>query len=201
MKNHVTELISLAVILVLVASCSPFKPRTRQSPAGELPPAFSLYTAEFEPANRWWEEFNDPDLNALIIEMLSDNLTLKEAWARLNQVRALAVQAGSGLYPELTGTAGGSSMRQRFRNGSRKTESNQDYFLGIISSYEVDFWGRIRSERESALFEVTAAREDLNTAAMTLSAEVANRWLNIIEFFHSSVCRFEFCRIQRKSGR
>ena len=180
MKNHVTELISLAVILVLVASCSPFKPRTRQSPAGELPPAFSLYTAESEPANRWWEEFNDPDLNALIIEMLSDNLTLKQAWARLNQVRALAVQAGAALYPDLTGTAGASYTRQRFGNGSWKTVSDDNYFLGGVSSYELDLWGRVRSGRKSALLEASATREDVNAAAMTLAAEVAQRWVNII---------------------
>jgi NodT family efflux transporter outer membrane factor (OMF) lipoprotein len=180
MKNHVNELISLAVILLLVASCSPFKPRVRQSPAGELPPTFSLYTAESEPAKRWWEEFNDPELNALIIEMLSENLTLKETWARLNQVRALAVQAGAALYPNLTGTAGASYTRQRFGNGSRKTVSDDNYFLGAVSSYELDLWGRIRSGRESALLEASAAREDVNTAAMTLAAEVAQRWVNII---------------------
>jgi NodT family efflux transporter outer membrane factor (OMF) lipoprotein len=163
-----------------VASCSPFKPRTRQSPAGELPPAFSLYTAESEPAKRWWEEFNDPDLNALIIKMLSDNLTLKEAWARLNQVRALAVQAGAALYPDLTGTAGASYTRQRSGNGSRKTVSNDNYFLGGVSSYELDLWGRVRSGRKSALLEASAAREDVNAAAMTLAAEVAQRWVNII---------------------
>jgi len=180
MKNHIVELISLAVILLTVASCSPFKARARQSPAGELPPAFSLYTAESEPAKRWWEEFNDPDLNALIMEMLSDNLTLKEAWARLNQVRALAVQAGAALYPDLTGTAGASYTHQRFGNGSRKTESDGTYFLGGVSSYELDLWGRIRSGRKSALLEASAAREDVSAAAMTLTAEVARRWVNII---------------------
>ncbi|MGD9105942.1 MAG: efflux transporter outer membrane subunit [Desulfobacterales bacterium] len=180
MKNYVTELISLAVILLLVASCSPFKPRARQSPAGELPPVFSLYTAESEPAKRWWEEFNDSDLNTLIMEMLSDNLTLKEAWARLNQVRALAVQAGAELYPDLTGTAGAFYTRQRSENGTRETVSNDNYFLGGISSYELDLWGRVRSGRKSALLEASAAREDVNAAAMTLAAEVARRWINII---------------------
>jgi NodT family efflux transporter outer membrane factor (OMF) lipoprotein len=180
MKKHVAEFITLAVILMLVASCSPFRPRARQSPAGELPHTFSLYTAESDPAKRWWEEFNDPDLNALIIEMLSDNLTLKEAWARLSQVRALAVQAGAALYPNLTGTAGASYTRQRSGNGSRESVSDDNYFLGGVSSYELDLWGRVRSGRKSALLEASAAREDVNAAAMTLAAEVAQRWVNII---------------------
>jgi outer membrane protein, multidrug efflux system len=180
MKNHVVELISLAVILLTVASCSPFKPQVRQSAAGELPDMFSIYTAATEPAKRWWEEFNDRELNALIIEMFSNNLSLKEAWARLDQVRALAVQAGAELYPDLTGTAGASYMRQRSKNGIRKTESTDDYFLGGVSSYELDLWGRIRSGRKSALLEASATREDVSTAAMTLAAEVVQRWVNII---------------------
>jgi len=179
MKNHANRFI-LTIILLLVASCAPFKPQERQSPEGELPRSFSLYTSESEPEARWWEEFNDPDLNVLITEALSDNLTLKEAWSRLVQTRALAVQAGAALYPDLTGTAEADYARQRSDNGSRKTISNEDYSLGVISSYELDLWGRIRAGRESALLEVTAAREDLNTAAMTLAAEVANRWVNII---------------------
>ena len=179
MKNHVNRFI-LTIILLLVTSCAPFKPLDRQSPEGELPRSFSLYTSESEPEARWWEEFNDPDLNVLITEALSDNFTLKEAWSRLVQTRALAVQAGAALYPDLTGIADADYARQRSDNGSRKTVSNEDYSLGVISSYELDLWGRIRAGRESALLEVTAAREDLNTAAMTLAAEVANRWVNII---------------------
>lgn len=180
MRNYISGFINLTVILLLVASCSPFKPQARQSPAGAIPPSFSLYTGESEPEKRWWEEFNDPDLNALIVEMLSDNLTLKEAWARLNQVRAQAVQAGAALYPDLTGTAGASYTRQRSENGIRKTESSDDYFLGGVSSYELDLWGRVRSGRKSALLEASAAREDVNAAAMTLAAEVVQRWVNII---------------------
>ena len=145
-----------------------------------MPRTFSLYTAESEPLPRWWEAFNDPDLNALITQALSDNLTIKETWARLNQVRAQAVQVGAALYPDLTGTAGASYTRQRSGNGSRKTVSNDNYSLGVVSSYELDLWGRVRSGRESALLEASAAREDVNAAAMTLAAEVAQRWVNII---------------------
>jgi outer membrane protein, multidrug efflux system len=182
MKNYVKVFgpIRLAVILMLITSCSPFKPQARQSTAGELPRSFSLYTAESQPLSRWWEVFHDPDLNALITQAFADNLTIKEAWYRLNQARALAVQAGASLYPDLTGTGGASFMRERTGDSSRETLSNQNHSLGLISSYELDLWGRIRSGRESALLEATASREDFNTVAMTLAAEVANRWVNII---------------------
>ena len=180
MKRQVNIFISITAILVLLNACSPFKPQARQSPAGDLPVTFSVYTTESEPIQRWWKQFNDPELNALIAEALTENLTLKEAWSRLNQARAVAVQAGAALYPDLTGTAGVSYERQRSQNGSQKTQFNDDYSFGLISSYELDFWGRIRSERKSALLDVSAAREDFNTVAMTLAAEVTLRWINII---------------------
>ena len=60
------------------------------------------------------------------------------------------------------------------------THTIDDYGIGFFSSYEVDLWGRVRSEREAALLEATATREDLNTAAWTLTAAVTERWLRII---------------------
>ena len=179
-KKHINLFSGLLLALFLWASCSPFQPQKRPSPEGEIPRTFSLYVATSEPGRRWWQEFNDPDLDALIEQALSDNLTLKEAWSRLKQARSLAVQAGAPLYPDLTGTAGASYTRQRSGNGARKTISDEDYSLGVASSYELDLWGRIRSERESAFLEMGASREDLNTAATTLAAEVALRWINII---------------------
>ena len=168
------------VLIFSASSCTTFKSQIRANPEGELPKTFSLYTAGPERPERWWEAFKDQELNALVEEALSGNFSLKEAWARLNQARAVAVQAGSELYPDLTGTVGASQGRQGTENGSRNTQTIKDYSLGLASTYELDLWGRIRSEREAALLEVTATREDVNAAAMTVAAEVTDRWANII---------------------
>ncbi|MDY7035285.1 MAG: efflux transporter outer membrane subunit [Thermodesulfobacteriota bacterium] len=175
--------INVILIALLMAGCSPFKPQIRRSPEGMLPTTFSLYAAQAERPDRWWEEFNDRELNHLIESALSGSLTLKEAWARLIQARALAVQAGSALYPDLTANAGGFYGRQKTDTGvqlGRTTLRIKDHTLGLSTNYELDLWGRIRSEREAAELAATATREDLNAASMTLAAEVAERWTNII---------------------
>ena len=179
-KNQVNLFIPLIVLLLLLASCTPFKPPVRPSPEGELPQTFSLYTSESEPPQRWWEEFNDPELNTLVAEALSGNFSLKKAWTRLRQANSVVVQTGATLYPDLSGNASALSARQRSGSGPFKTRSTEEYSLGVTSSYELDLWGRIRSQREAALLEATATREDLNIAAMTLVAEVTNHWTNII---------------------
>jgi NodT family efflux transporter outer membrane factor (OMF) lipoprotein len=145
-----------------------------------LPQTFTLYKPGADQPQKWWEGFQDPELNALVEEALSDSFTLQEAWARLNQARALAVQAGSALYPDLTVGAGAAISRQRIENSLQETRTIRDYSLGLFSDYELDLWGRIRSDREAARLSATATREDLNAAAITLTAAVTERWANII---------------------
>ena len=192
MGKIINILRSLLVVALLSGSCSPFKPLVRTAPEGELPETFSLYEAGPERPDRWWETFEDPELNVLVQKALSGNFTLKEAWARLEQARALVVRAGSSLYPDLNLKGGASRARQKSEDSGSKTQTTSltrsgpsrttiaDYSFGLISNYELDLWGRIRSEREAERLSASATRADLNTAAMSLAAAVAQRWVNII---------------------
>ena len=119
--QFVRFLVSITLIMGTLWACNPFRPQIRKSPQGQIPQTFSLYTPGPERPDKWWEEFNDPELNALIEKALSGNFTLKLAWARLNQTKALSVQAGSALYPELTVTAGASRVRQRTETRPQET--------------------------------------------------------------------------------
>jgi len=168
------------LMVFYASSCTTFKAQVRNNPEEELPKTFSLYATKNKSPDPWWKTFNDRQLTSLIEKALSGNFSVQEAWARLDQARALAVQAGSGMYPDLTGTAGTALVRQRTENGSTDIQTTRSYSLGLASAYELDLWGRIRSGRESARLEVLATREDVNTAAMTVASEVANRWVNII---------------------
>jgi len=170
----------LFVTVFICSSCTYFNPEQRQNPEGEIPNTFSLYSKESEQPDKWWESFNDEELNNLIEISLTENLSLKVAWARLMQSKALAIQAGSALVPNLTGNAGASRARQKRKNTITLKETVKDYSLGLASSYELDLWGKIRSDQEAAILQTSASREDFNTVAMTLAAEVAQQWINII---------------------
>ncbi|MCK4619201.1 MAG: efflux transporter outer membrane subunit, partial [Desulfobacterales bacterium] len=132
------------------------------------------------PEKKWWETFNDSALNVIVEEAPSNNLNLKQIWARLMQARAVAIQAGADRYPDLTGTAGATHFRQRTKNGSALTSTSENYSLGVSSNYELDLWGRVRAEQEAAILSTEASEQDLKAAAITLAAEVTNRWLQII---------------------
>ena len=162
----------------MVYGCSPFQPASRKTPADTLPARYSLYSGESAPDRQWWQNLKSPELDRLIAAGLADNLSIKETWARLEQSRALAVQAGTSRYPDLTGEAGAGASRTK--SGSGAATSNEAYRLGLVSSYEVDMWGRLQAQRRAAALDVNASREDVHTAAITLASEITIRWLGVI---------------------
>jgi NodT family efflux transporter outer membrane factor (OMF) lipoprotein len=169
--------------MAMLMGCSPFAPAPAPNAPGQLPDTFSLYNGELDASLPWWESVGSPELSRLIKAALSDNFSLKEAWFRLEQARSLAVQAGADRYPDLSANAGVELARRRSENTfgeSFDTIGEETYGAGLVSNYELDLWGRIRSQQEAALLTVDATKADLQTAAITLAAEVADRWVRIV---------------------
>ncbi len=177
--QHRTIILAAAVLLAwLSAACNPFMPRARLPEDVHLSEQFSLYSGAAAPMDRWWQSFGASDLDAFIDEALSGNFGLKEAWARLQQAEARAVQTGAAAYPSLDAAAGATVGRARTDTGGASELENAS--LGLVSRYEVDLWGRISSGREAALREVGASREDVHVAALSLAAEITDRWVRRI---------------------
>jgi len=165
----------------LVASCAAFRPEERApAEAAEPPEAYrGLAPGEAALSNRWWEAFGLAELNGLVETALARNFSIAQADARLRQTRALARQAGAAAWPSATAEAGARTVEsetERIGQTSRDT-----YELGLAASYELDLWGRVRSTRRAAALDAAASELDLATAAMTLSAEVVLRYLDLLE--------------------
>jgi NodT family efflux transporter outer membrane factor (OMF) lipoprotein len=165
---------------MLLAACSPFQLAARTDAPGELPDAYALYSAEARSPLPWWDAMDSPELNRLVDAALADNFSLSEAWYRLQQARAAAVQAGAGLYPELDAFGSAETNRSDSAGRSGGSVGSQNYELGLTASYEIDLWGRVKSQREAALLDVKATEADLHAAAVSLAAEVASRWVQIL---------------------
>ncbi|QTA80911.1 putative RND efflux system, outer membrane lipoprotein, NodT family [Desulfonema limicola] len=184
MKNKIPLFVLLTVFIVFTGACSPFAPKSRTGLEAELPAQFSLFSSEKttgEQSGRWWENFNDPELNELIEDALSGNFSIKEARARLMQAKALSAKAGADRFPDLNFNAGTTQGRQRTDTSiNTSTKGIENYSFGLSSAYEIDLWGKIRSEQEAVRLDEEAVKEDLSTAAMTLAAAVAKDWADII---------------------
>lgn len=165
--------VSLGLVLLSCASTP-----ERLSPPVELGETFSKDGSAALP-EKWWEAFEEPELNSLIERALSNNFSLQAAWDRLDQAWATAAKSGAGLWPSAEASGGFARSVSRTK-GLPRIYANL-YSLGLAASYELDLWGRVRSTREASRLSAYASEQDLHAAAITLSAEVALAWFQLIE--------------------
>lgn len=167
---------SCLVLMLLISGCSLSPPARPVAPVS-LPATFSDSGSSPLPTP-WWLTFTDPVLDTLINQALTDNLSLQSARDRLLQAEALARQSDAALYPSLDATAEVSTSRVH-ADGNTSTINNKA--LGLMAGYEIDLWGRLRSSRDAAALDAKASAEDLQTAAISLSADVAVTWYQLVE--------------------
>ncbi len=165
----------LLILLPVFVACNPHVVHRDISLLVEGNDAYSLSVEGIEPQSRWWEALNDRFLNVFITEALSENLTLRQARARIEQAIAVDKQAVSLLYPEVTGEASGGLEWE----GEDKPEDR--FTTGLALSWELDLWERLSSARKSEGYEILASREELEAAAILLTAQVAETYFEIIE--------------------
>jgi len=127
----------------------------------------------------WPQFFTDEKLQKLIQIALTNNRDLRLAALNAERARAFYGIQRAELFP--TFTAGGSFYKERVpadlsSTGSRRTTERYDVNLGVIS-WEIDFFGRIRSLKDQALEEYLATEEARRSAQILLVSAVANTYL------------------------
>lgn len=138
-----------------------------------LPTQFSL-TGKAKLQDKWWLAFNDTTLNQLCEQALTDNFSLRAAFNRLDQARAIAKRSGAELIPQVSGAATATQA-------SESPQGDSDFILGLAASYEIDLWGRIRSALNAAKLDANAAEADVFSAAISITAELATTWYKLSE--------------------
>lgn len=165
-----TGLLCLASVLVGCHS----SPRDFESPV-DVPSQWTEAPEGPALPDQWWTALDDPSLDRVIESALDGNFSLRMAWDRLSQARAIARRDGADLSPTLDLT--GSVSRSRGQDSVYTTDWN----LGLVASYELDLWGRVRSTRDAALLDAMVAEEDVHAAAISLTADIASRWFEYAE--------------------
>ncbi|GAB5520020.1 MAG: efflux transporter outer membrane subunit [Rhodothermales bacterium] len=179
------------------------------APVAELPASFAQADSAtvYNPL-RWWTSYEDEALNRLIDTVLVANLDLAEAVARVDEARARAVSSQSGLLPSLSasgsvnysdsplnagqfaafggggnpdGAPGDSTSAPTGGGGGSDRISFTTTSLSLATQYELDFWGRIRSEARASIGDVYAAVADLHTARLGVLAQVITTYFEIVD--------------------
>jgi NodT family efflux transporter outer membrane factor (OMF) lipoprotein len=137
--------------------------------------------SEAASSRNWWTVFNDPVLDRLIDLAYDNNLSLQIAGTRVLQARAQLGIAVGEFFPQ-TQQAGALLEHSRNRQSSTisvvPTEITRDQ-VRLSAGWELDFWGRFRRGIESAGASWLASAADYDNALVTLTADVANSYINI----------------------
>lgn len=203
--RHRALTVSLLAALVVLCGCA-VGPRYVK-PSAPVPPAFKegppAGWKEAQPADqvlrgKWWEIFQDPQLNVLEERINVSNQTLKAAQAQFAQARALVRYNRANYYPTVTaGLSATENRLSRHRAFVPSKTSYPDYLIPIDASYEADVWGRVRRTVESARENAQASAADVEAVSLSLHAELAMDYFQMRSFdaeqqiLNSNVTAFE----------
>jgi multidrug efflux system outer membrane protein len=130
---------------------------------------------------RWWELFQNDELNELIEVALENNKDLDVAVARVEEVRARLGFVRADQWPQIGGVAGVQRGNTIVGTGVPAGSTNDLYVLGGSLSFEIDMWGKLRRATEAARADLLATVEARNVVIIALVSDVASVYLLLLD--------------------
>jgi NodT family efflux transporter outer membrane factor (OMF) lipoprotein len=134
---------------------------------------------------KWWEIYNDPQLNALEDQIDISNQSIAAAAASFFSARAMVKEARSQYFPTLSTNPSISQIRQSASlrtfstgsggggTGSSANLSFTEYNLPFDASWQPDLFGKIRNSVRSQVYGAQASAADLENTRLTVQSELA----------------------------
>jgi multidrug efflux system outer membrane protein len=137
---------------------------------------------------KWWQVFNDADLQALIKTALQQNYDLRDAVARVEEAQANLGITRSDQFPQVN-ASGNIEFTRLSRNGEFQLPAylvpsqNRNWGQASLNllSFEVDLWGRLRRATEAARANLLSADENRKAVVTTLVSDVATEYFTLRE--------------------
>ncbi|WP_454757366.1 efflux transporter outer membrane subunit [Cupriavidus campinensis] len=130
----------------------------------------------------WWNSFNDPVLTAMVEAALRSNYDARIAAARIDEFRGQLMVARSGFYPQLNATASAARQKSGSFNGTPFAAlggPRNSYEALLNASWEIDLWGRIRRQAESAEASLWNAEYTRRGVVLALAASVVQGYATL----------------------
>lgn len=165
----------VAILVAAVSACALNPPPGHKDIRGEALPNLAVpgqWAAKGGSAGPvsggWLATFKDERLDALVQEAIVNNPDLRVAAARIEQAAAYTRLAGAALYPQVNVMARG--------GGKMSGDSSGLEGVGVFANWELDLWGRVRSQREVASYQYASVELDAEYAKQSIAAQVAKSW-------------------------
>jgi multidrug efflux system outer membrane protein len=182
----------LLLTALLYAGCAVgpnYRRPAMQAPAAfrapePLPPQQAASIADL----KWFEVFNDPELQTLVRTALEQNYDLRDAVARIEEARANLGITRSNQYPNF-GVGASVDINRFSRDGATPIgpqllpSQNRNFGVAALQllSFEIDIWGRLRRETEAARANLLGAEETRKAVLTTLVSDVATAYFTLRE--------------------
>ncbi|MFZ0289889.1 MAG: efflux transporter outer membrane subunit [Candidatus Sulfotelmatobacter sp.] len=140
---------------------------------------------------KWWEIFNDPELNALEDQLNIDNQNIKQYFENFMEARAVVREARSQYFPTLSVVPSVTHSRASANVGSANANSagtgttsspqlqSTLYSLPLEASWEPDLWGKVRNTVRQAQYAAQVSAADLENERLTEQASLAEYFFEI----------------------
>src|SRR6202165_1186674 len=146
------------------------RPQTPLPTAYTDAPTVSATATSMTMGADWWRLYDDPILNDLVATAISENLDVVAAVARIEEFDADLREANAALFPEID--LGGAAARSRSSGAGASPTQNRvsnDLRVALSTSFEIDFWGRLRRLLESARAQVLATHYAKDVVSLSLA--------------------------------
>jgi outer membrane protein, multidrug efflux system len=184
---------AIAALVALAAGCSlqpiyhrPAAPVEATFPSGEAYkyPDSGPGSTTLPAGDIGWRDFlADPRLQRIVEIALKNNRDLRVAVLNVAQVQAQYRIQRAALFPQVGGFVDASRTRTPASLSSTgKATTLSDYSVGLSVSWEIDFFGRLRSLRDAALEQYLSTAHARQAAEILLVSQVADQYLTMLAF-------------------
>jgi multidrug efflux system outer membrane protein len=131
------------------------------------------------PEALWWQQFEDPELDALVRRALAGNLDLRSAYDRVKASRAVFAERKFDYAPHVQLDAAYTHFDQQEPGFGPNRFNAQSDSLGFDAAWEIDLFGHVRRSVEAARADLDAERANYQDAQVTIAAEVARNYFEL----------------------
>ncbi|HMD77978.1 MAG TPA: efflux transporter outer membrane subunit [Terracidiphilus sp.] len=163
-------------------------------PAVTAPPAFKESPTQFKETEgwtvaqpqdavlrgKWWEIYNDPELNALEEQLNIDNQNIREAFENFMEARALVREARAQYFPTVSvGSSYTRSQTSSTLGSGAGGQQSQVFSLPGEVSWEPDLWGKVHNTVRANQYAAQLSAADLENERLSEQASLAEYFFEI----------------------
>jgi multidrug efflux system outer membrane protein len=131
----------------------------------------------------WWKSFGDPELDALVAKAFAANTDLRQAVARVEEAAAVLGEVEGARLPQVDASV--TSQQIKISEGgfnpnlalNGRVRTNQR--AALSTSFELDFWGRLRRAEEGARARLLQAEEGRRVVGLAVGATVVRAYAQL----------------------